>query len=110
MTKISYRSKEGEHILSIMGHAGFAGCGTDIVCAGISALTYALLQTLCKAEEKGGLNHFSYLVQDGAASIRADPKEAARGSLNAAVETVLTGYRMISDAYPEHVQLEEKKG
>lgn len=108
MIEITHMELREEHILHIIGHAGFSRHGKDIVCAGISALTYALLQTLCDAQEKGELCLFTYIVKDGAAVVRVRAKAHARVKLDSALNTVMTGYRMIADEYPEHVRVEEK--
>lgn len=107
MIRITYMELRDEHIFHIIGHAGFSDHGNDIVCAGISALTYALMQTLCDAEEKGELCLFDYIVKDGAAVIHVRAKAHARVKLESAVETVTAGYRMIAGGYPEHVCFEE---
>lgn len=105
MTEITCKLIDDEHVLTISGHAGFSGCGTDIVCAGVSALTYALLQTLINAEEAGELSCLAYLVHDGVASIRARPKCGYEERIGAAWEVAVTGYRMIADAYPQNVKI-----
>ena len=107
MIEISHSVSDGKHILTIMGHAGFSQHGTDIVCAGVSALTYALLQTLCDADSKGELHQFAYLFNNGVASIFAFPKDCSKIRIDAAVDTVMTGYHMIASAYPENVRLEK---
>lgn len=105
MIEITYKMIDDEHVLTISGHAGFSGCGTDIVCAGVSALTYALLQTLCDADRDGELSCFAYLVHDGVASIRARPKCGYEERIGAVGEVAVTGYRMIADAYPQNVKI-----
>jgi len=107
MIRITHMELREEHILHIIGHAGFSNHGNDIVCAGISALTYALLQTLCGAEERGELCLFDYAVKDGAAVIHVRAKAHARGKLETALETAAAGYQMIAGGYPEHVCFEE---
>ena len=49
MTHIHYHRDESGHRLHITGHAGYAPRGQDIVCAGISALAYGLLEYLRQA-------------------------------------------------------------
>lgn len=105
MIEITYKMIDDEHVLTISGHAGFSGCGTDIVCAGVSALTYALLQTLSNSEKDGELSYLSYLVHDGVASIRVRPKCGYEDRIGAVGEVAVTGYRMIADAYPQNVKI-----
>ncbi|WP_434414568.1 ribosomal-processing cysteine protease Prp [symbiont of Argiope bruennichi] len=39
--------------ISVSGHAGFNSYGNDIVCAGVSAVTFGFLEYLQITEEKG---------------------------------------------------------
>ena len=43
MTHIRYRADGRAHSLELCGHANYAAEGPDIVCAGLSAITYALM-------------------------------------------------------------------
>ena len=51
MTTAWYWRKGGRHHLHISGHAGYAAPGEDIVCAGISAIGYALMGYLRNCPE-----------------------------------------------------------
>ena len=52
MIRINYCREEDRHRLTVDGHAGYAEHGRDIVCAGVSAISFALLGYLqqCDAE------------------------------------------------------------
>ncbi|WP_283650851.1 ribosomal-processing cysteine protease Prp [Ileibacterium valens] len=74
--------------LRITGHAGYADVGTDIVCAGISAL----YETLClKIEETApGLIQINPLDMD----------------YRLMLETIASGMEQIARQYPEYVEFE----
>lgn len=55
MIKIKVIVKDGETHISIVGHAGYAPAGHDIVCAGVSAVSHAAILGLnAIAEEYPG--------------------------------------------------------
>ena len=53
MTKVVFERKENTFSLICTGHAGYGAKGTDIVCAGISALCGALEIALDNLQDKG---------------------------------------------------------
>ena len=110
MIRIRYDREGDEHTLTASGHAGAESYGRDIVCAAVSALVYTLAQAMGDAEEDGRLTEFSYTLDSGDAVIRATPADFAQESVDAAVETVVTGLRMIAERYPEFVRMDEQSG
>lgn len=95
---IEIRAEEGttEFRLILKGHAGYGNKGQDIVCAAVSALTYTLINHLDKVTG-------AYRVDQG------EPmKIYAYGTgAMAAYRTIMTGYEMIAEKYPDHVRLTE---
>ena len=97
MIRVDDRRTGRRHRLAVTGHAGYGERGKDIVCAGVSALSFALL---------------GYLHQAGSCltQVRADSGdlliEAAGDSRTAgAFEMALVGYREIAKKYPHHVEV-----
>ena len=43
MTKVFYREYYDNTLIVIEGHSGFAESGKDVVCAGVSALVFTLV-------------------------------------------------------------------
>lgn len=97
MVHIHYSRDGNEHHLQITGHAGYAPAGQDIVCAGISALSCALLE---------------HLRQTGTAAEAACRRGALRlrcgagGRADSAFQMALAGYRIIAKTYPQHVAVD----
>lgn len=79
--------------LTISGHAGYAPQGQDIVCAGVSALIYALLGALSGSE---GL---CFRDEGGVMRIRAPKAKYAELSM------AVCGLEQLARAYPGYVDL-----
>ena len=88
------------------GHAGFAPAGSDVVCAGASALVTALAGKLMDAGMIGAC-----CLDPGAAVVEARPEtEEARSRAREWFELVAYGLRLIADAFPECVRVEFNQG
>ena len=97
MTHIHYHRDESHHRLHITGHAGYAPEGCDIVCAGVSALSMALLAYLQgqQADTK------DFLCRKGELKFRCE----TGGEIDTAMDVALTGYRILAGMYPEYVEI-----
>ena len=95
MIRIRYHGDRDHHCLRIRGHAGYAPAGSDIVCAGVSALSLALLAYLRQTGEGDGTE------RSGEMTLRCRRTEKTDG----AVQTALTGYLQIAGTYPQHVEV-----
>lgn len=94
MTEIWCR--EGDSLsIEIVGHAGYAKYGEDIVCAGISALSGSLAAYLHGI----GANIKSERTCPAFFYIRFMPGERER----AAYDMAATGFSNIAEKYPQHV-------
>lgn len=101
MIRVYYARGEGEHELTINGHAGYAEYGKDIVCAGVSAITYALLAWMEHNQEE--ITQFDELmVEDGQVYITC----AGSDKLTTAFQVALMGLIEIARAHPEYVDIE----
>lgn len=93
--------RDGElHNLSVTGHAKYSAKGQDIVCAGVSAIVYALIgwlennaedTTFASVDEKNG---------EVILSVEGDERVATAFSMAA------IGIEAISVTYPAHVNIE----
>ena len=92
-----YRS---EHRARIRGHAGLEMRGQDPVCAGISVLSF----TLIEAAEEYNLHLY---VNDGDAEmdIRCYPDEDKEERCRYLFDTILHGMEMLAEIYPENVRV-----
>ena len=88
------RVRAGERRITVSGHAGYAPAGQDIVCAAVSAQTYALAGYL---EETGQAARSD--IRRGYADI-----EGAEGC-GAAFALVRCGMEQLAAAYPGCVEM-----
>lgn len=104
MTNITYSFSNGAHILLVEGHSGYAKCGRDIVCAGVSALVQALAKALRDLGE-----HVSLDIETDASRasyhITARAEDKYISYVNGAFDVALCGFKLLSSAYPENVNL-----
>ena len=85
--------------IKIRGHAGYAPRGQDIVCAGVTALT----QTLVESLETLTSNEVKYDMSPGRVDIEIkDPDEDAQ----LLMDSFLVGIEMIADEFPEYIRVE----
>lgn len=85
--------------IKIRGHAGYAPRGQDIVCAGVTALT----QTLVESIEGLTGNEIKYDMSPGRVDIEIkDPDEDAQ----LLMDSFFVGAEMIADEFPEYVRVE----
>lgn len=97
-----YYAREGdEHELTITGHAGYAAHGQDIVCAGVSAIAFALLGYLEECEDEID-DLEGPVVENGRVYICCTGKEKTANAFRMAV----VGLRQIADSYPDHVDIQ----
>lgn len=82
--------------LDVDGHAGFAEYGTDIVCAGVSALGQSLLFAL----ERRGLC-IAYGIGPGGLHVTAQRTEDSWPMF----EMCRVGIYMLSEKYPDNVRV-----
>jgi uncharacterized protein YsxB (DUF464 family) len=91
---------------SIEGHAGYADCGKDIVCAAISAIAYTALGAL---QELAGI--CNYIEKDGFIKCNM-PKEIEQHSKYKAqiiLDAMTIGFKQIEQEYKKHVMVLEKE-
>lgn len=94
MIKIYVDRNQG--FVKLSGHAGAGIAGSDIVCAGVSAITGALIERVQEFDEK--------LVRKGILNelIIRMPKGM---TWKACFEMALAGWRLIEEEYPDRVQI-----
>lgn len=96
MIRINYCREGDRHRLAVDGHAGYAPAGSDIVCAGVSAISFALLGYLQQCEVEAE-------ISGGGGSLTIDCRG---GELVAgAFDMALTGWLQIAKNYPQCVEV-----
>lgn len=98
MINIEYASPaDGEHILTVSGHAGYAEAGKDIVCAGVSALVYGAAGAL---EHRG----VSCAFRDDEEGITLHVRATADADFTDGVfAAAVAGLDQIAESYPDYV-------
>lgn len=85
--------------IKVRGHANYAPHGQDIVCAGVTALTQTLVESL---ETLTG-NEIKYDMSPGRVDIEImNPDEDAQ----LLTDSFLVGIEMNVDEFPEHIRVE----
>lgn len=90
-------NKEHGKVL-ILGHAGYAPYGTDIVCAGVTALVQTLIQSIEKLTE----DKIQYDISPGRVDIKHGILSEAASLL---MDSFFLGVYQIADEFPENVKI-----
>ena len=96
MIRINYCREGDRHRLAVDGHAGQAPRGHDIVCAGVSAISFALIGYLQQRETEAQ-------ISGGAGSLAIDCRGDERAA--SAFDMALCGWLQIAANYPHHVEV-----
>ena len=98
MIRVNYLREGESHKLSVQGHAGYDDHGKDIVCAGVSAVSYALLGWLYQYCD--GLTQAQ--TDSGELYIEVDKGDELTAG---AFDMAMIGYLQISKKYPQNVDV-----
>lgn len=94
MIEVSVRKDE----VKVSGHANYAVSGSDIICAGVTAL----IQTLIKSIEDLTEDKIEYEISPGRVDIKyGDLSEKSR----TLVDSFFIGVSMIADEFPDYVRI-----
>ena len=104
MTQVTISEADGKAVIDIEGHAGF-NPGNDIVCAAISTLSDQLNNMLLAMSEKGQLEKIFIKRSDGHHHAEICIDKAYDREWQAVKEMALTGFRMVSESYPDYVKV-----
>lgn len=103
MTKVKINKCDNIIEIKADGHSGYGHTGTDIVCAGISALTYAFCELCFDYARKNMVDVISFGESDGYIGITVRDNHHFTDS---AVNMYKTGMAMLENSYPENLCLE----
>ena len=104
MTDVSI-STDGLY-LALNGHAGAGPKGRDIVCAALSALAFTLARVAQKNTAYG--TRFDANWEEATLFLHCEPEDkAAQERCHHLFAAFGEGFRLIAEAYPEYVSLEE---
>lgn len=96
---------DGNYALTVVGHAGQAPAGQDIVCAGVSALVGSLAKML--QQNRDQCQRLGILLEQGCGRITVQPSSEFEEGCRRAFETVLCGLEQIVEQYPSYIRLEK---
>lgn len=103
MTRIDFRRSKTTLSVDVMGHSDYGNGGPDIVCSACSMLILTLIEYMRQAKEAGELIVLETFSSPGSAHLCAFFDKARSAELNAAVDVIALGFRMLSEQYPNHV-------
>ncbi len=84
--------------IEISGHAGYAEPGKDIVCAGVTALTQTLIQSIDDLTD----DEIEYRISPGKVEVEYRNLSEKSKTL---VDSLFIGVSMIADEFPEYVRV-----
>lgn len=101
MTEIEFSLKKDNFKFVAKGHAGYAEIGKDIVCAGISTLSFSMAKYLIKAEEyKKVEDLYLDLYKPGYMEIRC---KVINPVCYEVIDTMLDAFIMLKENYPKNI-------
>lgn len=99
-------SNDDKLSLRLIGHAGQADIGHDIVCASCSILAYTVAQIVKSEGDNGGLEAPPEIrLESGDAIISCEPKEDRYAEILHAFYVAEVGYTLLMHNYPHFVEL-----
>ena len=106
MITILYKPKTME--IKISGHAGYDRKGKDTVCAAVSTLFYTLGEVLLKSMDM--MDDYPIVKDDeGDGYLVCTPKPEYRGRIERSYWTIIQGFKMVAENYPQYVKFIVKK-
>lgn len=100
MISARYEFQHDTHSLTVFGHAGYASQGSDIVCAGVSAIVQALIGWL----ENNAYNVEFISIDENGGEVLISCTHSEE--IAAVFYMTAIGLDMISKEYPNHVQID----
>ena len=101
MIRAIYVRDGDSHELTVTGHSGYAEHGQDIVCAGVSAITLALLGWIDDNSQNVSSMDGS-AVHDGHLWMKCTGNKRVTTAFQMAVK----GLEQLASAYPSHVEFQ----
>lgn len=108
--RITYHDGTITHI-DVTGHSGYKDSGKDIVCAGVSVLTIALLNGMTEVLQYPE-NEIVEKYESGATSIcvpqsMSENEQDRQSNLKTLLQTYLINIRLIAETYSDFVNIIE---
>lgn len=106
MIQVVISKREGTLSLRLIGHAGYAEHGKDIICASASILVYTVAQMMADLYAEGKMiGEPTIRLDEGDAIVKVRPD--AWGIADACHTFLMaqTGFELLQSNYPVHLQL-----
>lgn len=91
--------------IEVIGHAGAAEPGKDIVCAAVSTVTFMLVNLIDSIRDK--LKECEIETKSGYTRVRYVPEEEYEDTLRAQLEVIKIGYAMVAGCYAQFVSVKD---
>lgn len=106
MIKVLIATKGKVLGLRVIGHAGYAEVGKDIVCSSASILAYTVAQIVKEAEDQGDLaSPATIRIEAGDTVVACEPKKKWLDAMRGAYFFAKKGYTLLAHNYPQFVEL-----
>ena len=108
MTTLTYTEHKGENLfvkVSLDGHADF-NPGNDIVCAGISTITFQMIGMLEELAAEGSVTYVTNEIRPGHTMTCFRCIDEDKWHL--VWRVIKMGYECIAENYPEHLHIADK--
>lgn len=97
MTRVTLNKEDNCWHLIVYGHAGYAEAGNDIVCAGISTLTFTLMNYIGQYDQIW--KDITRIPPAIEAWVESTPE------IDEIMNFVITGYHLIEEQYPQYIKV-----
>ena len=104
MIKVTYH--RNFHQVTVEGHANSGEPGHDLVCAGVSALTYTLAANVAHLADNGHVRIDEVELKEGKAVIGCNPRSRVKSTVRLVYQTVCVGFEILAHDYPQYISYE----
>jgi hypothetical protein len=105
VVEVTFTDKDGRLAFTAEGHSGYGEYGKDIVCAAVSALAFTLAGNAEDMKTNGWLVRDPEIDMETGAKVVCAPKKECIAEARLVFCTVMTGFVMLENSYPEHVHV-----
>lgn len=105
MLKITFADSGKILSLQLVGHAGYARHGKDVVCSAASILAYTVAQFVSEAEGRGDIVASHVKLDSGDTVISCQPRENKYSDIQQVYLFARKGYELLAKNYPKYVGL-----
>ena len=106
MTHVTLREYRDNYLVIAEGHSGYADRGFDVVCAGISCLVYALINTLLDEEASDRIRLVRKVIRDGYVYFEIKRFDFSRERIDGIIDLFTTGLLMLEETYPNSIRID----